>query len=63
MTNSNYNYLSNTDLTNEISRYQYLTNLYPDDCQPKGKVKEMMAALQERLKNQATERAFESLNS
>ena len=62
-TANTYDYLSNTQLSNEISRYQHLVNLYPDDCQPKGKVKGMMAELQERLKNQAYERAYESLNS
>lgn len=62
-TANTYDYLSNTQLSNEISRYQNLVNLYPDDCQPKNKVKKMMAELQERLKNQAYERAYESLNS
>ena len=62
-TANTYDYLSNTQLSNEISRYQHLVNLYPDDCHPKNKVKKMMAELQERLKNQAYERAYESLNS
>ena len=62
-TANTYDYLNNTQLSNEISRYQHLVNLFPDDRQPREKVKKMMAELQERLKNQATERAYESLNS
>lgn len=62
-TANTYGYLSNTQLCNEISRYQHSVNLYPDDCHSKDKVKKMMAELQERLKNQAYERAYESLNS
>ena len=63
-TANTYDYLNNTQLSNEISRYQHLVNLFPDDCQQsRDTIKGMMAALQERLKNQATERAFESLNS
>jgi len=62
-TANTYDYLSNTQLSNEVSRYQNLVNLYPDDYHSKNKVKKMMAELQERLKNQAYERAYESLNS
>jgi hypothetical protein len=62
-TANTYDYLNNTQLSNEISRYQHLVNLFPDDRQPREKVKKMMAELQERLKNQAYERAYESLNS
>ena len=62
-TANTYDYLNNTQLSNEISRYQHLVNLFPDDRQPREKVKKMMAELQERLKNQAYERSYESLNS
>ena len=62
-TANTFDYLSNNQLSNEISRYQHLVNLYPDDCHSRDKVKKMMEELQERLKTQAYERAYESLNS